>query len=203
MKKLVSLLFVVYLILGFAVVIQAEKPEQDELWGIIPGGCSLAVEVTPTTIVIDDLNRLEVELEANWNPVKPSEIEDSKYGGVAKFGVFDVKIGDAEPLHVTVDIGLTKDDPDFSDNERDKLLVYQCDADASCTATLLKVKDAITEQIARDNAVEVGDVTYMSAASATFLGVFVKTGKDKRQNYNLTEVCDLYQITLAEARITD
>ena len=54
MKKLVSVLFVVYLILGFAVVIQAEKPEQDELWGIIPGGCFLAVEVTPTTIVIDD-----------------------------------------------------------------------------------------------------------------------------------------------------
>ena len=207
MKKLVSALFVLGLFCGFVMTVQAEKPEQEKLWEVIPGECFLDFEVSPQAIAIDDMNGSEVQLEANWTPAEQGE--GTKYGGDAKFAVLDVKIGEADPEGaLTVDIGLTLDEPELSEAESDNLFIYSCDGvDPVCTATLVNVKAAITKKIAQANEVEVGNVSYASKEGATFLGIFVKgmdppgsrTGKGKKQNYKLTEICNMYVIPLAEA----
>ena len=215
MKKLVTAVFVVGLFFGIVANTQAIKPEQEELWSVTPGGCSLDFEASPPAIVIDDKNGPEVKLEANWSPAEQDE--GTKYGGHAKFAVFDVKIGEADTEYVIdVEIDLTTDNSELSEAQSDNLFKYTCEGvdpvvDPVCSAILVNVKAAITEKIALDNEVEVGDVSYESAASATFLGVWVKgmdppgsgTGEKKRQNYKLTEICDMYLVPLAEASITE
>lgn len=207
MKKFVSALCAVGLFFLFEVTIQAEKADQHEFWGIIPGECFLDGIISPPHRSIGDMDGFEVPLVANWIPVRQNE--GTQYGGEAIFGVSNFKIGEGELIDAyTVDIDLNLDDPDISGAQRDNLLIYSCeDVPDSCTATLIAVKAAITEQIARDYKAAVGEVTWDSDARANFLGVFVKDmnqpgtgiGKEKGQINILTEVCGTYEITLAEA----
>lgn len=207
MKKLVSALCTLGLFLLFEATIQAEKTDPAEMWGIIPGECFLDGIISPPNRSIGDMDGFEVPLVANWSITKQNE--GAHYGGDAKFGVSKFKIGEGELIDAyTVDIDLNLDNPEFSEAERDNLLIYSCeDVSESCTAALITVKAAITEQIARDYNTEVAEVIYDSDASANLLGVFVKdmnqqragTGNEKGQINILTEVCGAYEITLAEA----
>jgi len=211
MKKLVTAVFVVGLFYGIVANTQAKTLEQEAFWPVTPGGCSLDFEASPSAIVIDDMNDPEVQLEANWSPAEQGE--ETTYSGHAKFAVFDVKIAEADTEDVIdVEIDLTIYDSEISEAQSNNLFIYTCEGvDPVCTAILIDVKAAITHEIAQDNDVEVGDVSYASAAGATFLGVWVegmyppgsRTGKDNRQNYKLTEICDMYKVRLAEARTTE
>jgi hypothetical protein len=106
-----------------------------------------------------------------------------------------------------VDIDLTLDDHHINEARRDNLLIYTCeDAADRCTATLVTVKAAITEQIARENQAQIDEINYQSDARATLLGVFVKgmqpppteTLAARKLPYRLTEVCGMYELTLTE-----
>ena len=206
MKKFMSALLAVGLFFWFEAAIQAEKGDQQEFWGIIPGECFLDGIISPPHRSIGDMNGFEVPLVANWIPVRQNK--GTQYGGEAIFGVSNFKIGGGELIDAyTVDIDLNLDDPEISDARRDNLLIYSCEyVPDSCTATLIAVKAAITEQIARDYKADVGEVTYQSDARANFLGVFVKdmnqpgmgTGREKGHINILTEVCGTYEMALAE-----
>lgn len=206
MKKFLSTLCAIGLLLGPMVTIQAEKHGPLDLLVIIPGECILDGVISPPHKFIDNMDGFEVPLVANWRPAEQNE--RTQYVGDAKFGVSNFKIRGGEPIDFyTVDIDLNLDDPDLAAGKRDNLLLYNCeDVSESCTATLVTVKAAITKQIARDYEAEVRDVIYESDARANFLGVFVKgmnpptTGAERKkgQIYMLTEVCGAHQMTLAQ-----
>jgi hypothetical protein len=211
MNKLAFSLCAAGLFFCIALAVKAEEPDYAEVWGIIPGECVLDGVISPPHKSIDDMDGFEVPLVANWSPAKQNEI--AAYGGDAKFGVSNFKIGNGELIDAyTVGIDLTMDNPELSEAQKDTLLIYSCeDVSESCTATLVTVKAAITEQIARDHEAEVGDVVYESDASANLLGVFVRganrSGKGtvsaKGHISILTEVCGTYEITLAGAFTTE
>jgi hypothetical protein len=206
MKKLLSTLCVSGLFFGFVAAVQAEKLDDTPMLEVIPGECFLDGIFSSPNEYIDDMNGFEVPLVASWSPAEHDE--KTSYAGDARFGVFNFKIGEGKLIDTyTVDIDLILDDPHYTGAQRDNHLIYTCeDVSDSCTATLVTVKAAITEQIARDNQAEVEEVKYQSDARATLLGVFVKgmkpsvtgTRRDKKVDYRLTEVCGMYELTLAE-----
>lgn len=207
MKKLVSALCAAGIYFGIVAVSQAEMVDPAGLCEIISGGCYLDGLQSPPHKSINDMDGFEVPLVASWSPVELNE--GTQYRGGAKFGVYNFKIGDGELIEsYMVDINLNRDDPGLSEQERHKLFVYKCeDGSGICIATLVSVKAAIAEQIARDYETAVEDVIYQNDASINFLGVFVKgmnpielTSEDKRTHiYIHTEVCGVYEITLAQA----
>ena len=207
MKKLVSVLCAAGMYFGLVTMIQAENPDPAGLCEIIPGECYLDGLISPPHKAIDGMDGFEVPLVASWIPVELNE--GTQYHGDAKFVVSNFEIGEGERINsYTLDIDLIRDDPGLSEQERHNLFVYTCkDGSGLCIATLVSVKAAITEQIARDYKTEVENVIYENDASANFLGVFVKgmnpipmrTADNRGHIYIHTEVCGAYEITLAEA----
>ncbi|MBT8345793.1 MAG: hypothetical protein KJO28_05765 [Desulfofustis sp.] len=205
-NKFLLIVCISSLFFGFVATVQAENPVDPSVLEVIPGECFLDGIFYSQNNYIDDMDGFEVPLVASWSPVEHDH--KTRYAGDARFGVFNFKIGDGKLIDAyTVDIDLKVDDPHFTNNERDNHLIYTCeDGSERCTATLVTVKAAITEQIARDNHTEVGKVIYHSDARATLLGVFVKgmnpqlTRKvgEKRRYHRLTEVCGMYELRLAE-----
>jgi hypothetical protein len=205
-KKFLLILFVSALFCGFMATVQAENHAEQSLLEVLPGECFLDGIFSSQNTYINDMDGFEVPLVASWSPAEHDE--KTRYAGDARFGVFNFKIGEGKLIDTyTVDIDLRSDDPTLSDNEKDTLLVYECEKGSKrCTATLVTIKAAITEQIARDYHAEVGEVIFHNDARATLLGVFVKgmkprlTDKPKEKNirYRLTEVCGMYELRLAE-----
>ena len=206
MKKFITALWVSGLIFGFVAAVQAEEPGDASMLEVIPGECILDGIFSSPSSYIDDMDGFEVPLVASWSPAELNE--KTRYAGDARFGVFNFKIGEGKLIEAyAVDIDLTLDDHRITEAQRDNLLIYSCeDVSDSCTATLVTVKAAITEQIARDNQAEVEEVKYQSDARATLLGVFVRemkppatrTVRDRNLHHSLTEVCGMYELTLAE-----
>ena len=206
MKKFLSILYVSALFLGFVGNVQAENRAEPSLLEVIPGECFLDGIFSSQNTYINDMDGFEVPLVASWSPAENEE--KTLYAGDARFGVLNFKIGEGKMIDsYTVDIDLRVDNPHFSDAERDNLLIYNCeDGSERCTATLVTVKAAITEQIARDNHADVEEVVFDNDARATLLGVFVKgmkpqlNGNQRKKNsqYRLTEVCGMYDLKLAE-----
>ena len=206
MKKFLFIVHVLALFLGSVANVYAEKPADPALLDVIPGECYLDGIFYSQNNYINDMEGFEVPLVASWSPAKHDD--KTRYAGDARFGVFNFKIGDGKLIDAyTVDIDLKSDDPTLSDTERDNLLLYTCeDGSERCTATLVTVKAAITEQIARENHAEIGEVKFLSDARATLLGVFVRgmepelteTLREKNLSYRLTEVCGMYELKLAE-----
>jgi len=204
MKKLVSALCAAGVYFGIVAVVQAEGPDPAGLCEIVSGGCYLDGLHAPPHRSIDDMGGFEVPLVASWSSVELNV--GTQYRGDAKFGVYNFKIGEGEPIKsYFVDIELKRDDPGLSEEKRHSLFVYKCDeVSGMCIATLVSAKAAITEQIARDYNTAVDNVIYESDANADFLGVFVngmnpKKADQRRQIYINTEVCGTYEITLALA----
>jgi hypothetical protein len=206
MKKFLFILCASALFFGSVATGQAENPADPALLEVIPGECFLDGIFSSQNNYINDMDGFEVPLVASWSPARHDD--KTRYAGDARFGVFNFKIGDGKLIDAyTVDIDLKSYDPALSDTERDSLLIYTCeDPSERCTATLVTVKAAITEQIARENHAEIGEVTFLSGARATLLGVFVKGLKpepaeklrEKNLPYRLTEVCGMYELKLAE-----
>ena len=209
MRNAISTLFALGLVFWLATMLQAEDPHPPGLWEIIPGECYLDGFSAPPHKSIDGMDGFEVPLVARWSLV---ELNDhTRYRGDAKFGVYNFKVGESELIEAyLVDVNLQLDDPGLSEEERHNLFTYRCkDGSSSCTATLATVKQAITEQIARDYRTEVENIIYGEDARANFLGVFVK-GMDPTRNKSSekmgqihvhTEVCGANQIIMAEANI--
>ena len=205
-KKFLLILSVSALFFGFVATVQAENPAETSLMEVIPGECFLDGIFSSQNNYINDMDGFEVPLVASWSPAEHDV--KTRYAGDARFGVFNFTIGEGKLIDAyTVDIDLRSDDPNLTDTERDNLLIYTCeDGSERCTATLVTVKAAITEQIARDNHAEVGEVIFRNDARATLLGVFVKGTepdlkerlKEKSLQYRITEVCGLYELRLAE-----
>ena len=206
MMKFLSILCVSALFFGFVATVQAENRAEQSLLEVIPGECFLDGIFSSQNTYINDLDGFEVPLVASWSPAQSDE--KTRYAGDARFGVFNFKIGEGKLIDsYTVDIDLRSDNPNLSDAERDNLLIYNCeDGSQRCTATLVTVKAAIAEQIARDNHTDVEAVVFNNDARATLLGVFVKgmkpqlNGNQSKKNsqYRLTEVCGMYDLRLAE-----
>ena len=211
MKKIISTLCAAGFFFGIVTFVQAEMPDPEGLWEIIPGECYLDGYISPPHKSISNMGGFEVPLVASWSPL---ELKDgTHFRGDAKFGVSNFKIGGGELIEsYTVDIDLNRDDPGISEKERHDHFIYRCEnGSGTCTATLATVKAAITKQIARDYETEVEGVIYENNASAHFLGVFVKgmdplriRAGDRRGQINIhTEVCGTYKIRLAEAVTTN
>ena len=209
MKKAISTLGAAGLFFWFATVIQAENQHPAGLWEIIAGECYLDGYNSPPHKSIDGMDGFEVPLVVNWSPVEFNE--GSYYRGDAKFGVYNFKVGEGEMVEAyLVDVNLHRDDPGLSEEERHNLFIYRCkDGTSSCTATLATVKQAITEQIARDYSIDVENVIYEENTRANFLGVFVKVmdpsgmrATDRSgQIYFHTEVCGANEIIMAKANV--
>jgi hypothetical protein len=209
MKKLVSALCAAGICVVLAATVQAETPVLSELRKFIPGECYLDGRISPPKTSLESMDGFEVPLVAMWIPLRLNE--NIHYRGDAKFIVYNFKIGEGELIEAyVVDVGLNRDDPDLSEEERHNRFIYRCeDGSGSCTATLATVKAAITTQIARDYKTEAKNIMYEKDSSVNFLGVFVKginspgirtSGKKGRINLQ-TEVCGTYEyeITMAEA----
>jgi hypothetical protein len=206
MKKLISTLCVSGLFFAILGTVQAEKSDEASILEVIPGECILDGIFSSPSYYIDDMDGFEVPLVASWSPAEHNE--KTRYAGDARFGVFNFKIGEGKLIETyAVDIDLTLDAPHINEARRDNQLIYTCEDDTdSCTATLVTVKAAITEQIARDNQAEVEEVKYQRDARATLLGVFVREMKptvtgirgEMNLHYRLTEVCGIYELTLTE-----
>ena len=211
MKKAVSALCAAGLYFGLVAINQAEGPILTELREFIPGECYLDGRISPPKTSLDNMDGFEVPLVAMWIPLEFNE--KIQYRGDAKFVVYNFKIGEGELIDsYIVDVGLNRDDPGLSEEERHNRFIYRCEnGSGSCTAALATVKAAITTQIARDYGTEVKYVIYEKDASANFLGVYV-TGmnsfgirkEEQKGQINLqTEVCGtyVYEITMAEASL--
>ena len=150
-KKLLRILYVSALFFGFVATVQAENRADQSLLEVIPGECFLDGIFSSQNTYINDMNGFEVPLVASWSNTELNG--KTHYAGDARFGVFNFKIGEGKFIDAyTVDIDLRSDDPTLTETERDNLLIYTCeDGSERCTATLVTVKAAITEQIARDN----------------------------------------------------
>lgn len=209
MKNLVSTLCAAGLYFGLVAISQAETPVLTELHDFIPGECYLDGRISPPKSSLDNMDGFEVPLVAMWIPLELNE--KNQYRGDAKFVVYNFKIGEGELIEsYIVDVGLNRDDPGLSEEERHNHFIYRCEDDfGSCTATLATVKAAITKQIALDYETEAKYVIYEKGASVNFLGVFVKginslgirTTNKKGQIHLHTEICGTYEyeITMAEA----
>ena len=187
MRKLVVLALSVFLTLGFAGLSLAEKKnEREPLVEVVPGGCTYESAYTFTG---------SDTLTAMWSAV---DGEQTKFGGGVKFKVFNVEM-DGEPLEdQLVEVGLTFD-PALAGMEG--YFLYTCTMGdyGDCTAELINVQEAIKKEIeGAEYGQELYDYDGAVAASATFLGVYVKGmnpsvkyfGK-KRQNFPLVDVCEL------------
>jgi hypothetical protein len=207
MKKVLSTLCATGIFFWLATVIQAEDPHPSGLWEIVAGECYLDGYISPPHKSIDGMDGFEVPLVANWSPVQLNE--GTYYRGDAKFGVYNFKVGEGELIDAyLVDVDLHRDDPGLSEEERHNLFIYRCkDGSNRCTATLATVKQAITEQIARDYSTDADHILYQEDARVNFLGVFVKVtdppgkraAEKSGQIYLHTEVCGASKIIMAEA----
>ena len=211
MKKAISVLCAAGLYFSLVAINQAASPIQSELREFIPGECYLDGRISPPKTSLHNMDGFEVPLVAMWIPLKLNE--KNQYRGDAKFIVYNFKIGEGELIEsYIVDVGLNRDDPGLSEEERHNRFIYRCENNSgSCTAALATVKAAITKQIARDYGTEAKYVIYEKDASVNFLGVFVKginslgiRTKGQKGQINLqTEVCGTYayELTMADASL--
>ena len=130
----------------------------------------------------------------------------TKYGGDAKFKVFDVDIIGNGIEHVTVDIGLTLEDLEgeswtaLSQEEKNVMFVYDddgslCISPSSCTANLADIQSAIL--LALDEEYGVDGYEIPEDGTATFLGVFIKAmnpGKGGGSQDYEQDVCGFYEL---------
>lgn len=210
MKKFVLTLCTLGLTFLVVAIAHADKLNSIGLLEILPGECYLDGIIAPPHKSIDDMQGFEVPLVAIWSPIKLKK--GIHYRGDAKFGVYNFKVGGSKLIEThIVDVGLNRDDPGLSEEERHNLFIYRCeDVSGSCTATLATVKAAITEQIARDFETEAEDVIYEKNSNVNFLGVFVKgmnpfgmrKGDKSGQIYLHTEVCGTNEIAMVGANTT-
>lgn len=196
MKKMLLAVFVSFLVVGLASISLAVKKNEREpieeiqqLAVVQVGDCEGSVDSFPSySFPGPDM------LTATWDA---DEGIQTKFGGDAKFKVFDVEYtGDVDPVVLdaqVVDVGLEYD-PDSTDTDA---FLYTCTNGTwgTCTASLQDVQAAIIKEVVGLNSPD--DYNFENAG-ATFLGVYVKAMNPsvkyadlKRQNFRL-EVCGLF-----------
>lgn len=184
MKKAFVFALGLLFVSGIVSTTQAAKednlPEDDPLATITAGECS-NVQIAP----------FGTSLLASWSW---SEGEgQTKFGGDAVYLV--TATADGEPEEFEVGFGLTKYEPGTPADGYPGEMVYRCSVEQTeptgdCNGSVLGLRSAIRAAAAEHFGVPEEEVTLIRAE---LVGVYVKPmnpGKNGRQNYTLTDVCN-------------